>query len=196
MKKPIFYLTIAFAIAASLSMASCHEDPVVPDNGEDNTTDVAVTGSTTEMGATYAKIGGVVNLNFISAAYTSVEIGVEVSFSQDFMDKERFTASGVVGRTFSVLCMPLTAETKYFYRTYVSVSSLSFDYYGETLSFTTKKMEDAERVVDLGLPSGTVWATVNVGANSPEECGDYFAWGEKKRSTGVRINGAKDHLPR
>ena len=32
--------------------------------------------------------------------------------------------------------------------------------------------------VDLGLPSGTLWATCNVGANSPEEYGDYFAWGE------------------
>ena len=32
--------------------------------------------------------------------------------------------------------------------------------------------------VDLGLPSGTLWATMNVGASNPEECGDYFAWGE------------------
>ena len=32
--------------------------------------------------------------------------------------------------------------------------------------------------VDLGLPSGTLWATCNIGANSPEEYGDYFAWGE------------------
>ena len=32
--------------------------------------------------------------------------------------------------------------------------------------------------VNLGLPSGTLWATCNVGANSPEEYGDYFAWGE------------------
>ena len=32
--------------------------------------------------------------------------------------------------------------------------------------------------VDLGLPSGTLWATCNVGASSPEEYGDYFAWGE------------------
>ena len=29
--------------------------------------------------------------------------------------------------------------------------------------------------VDLGLPSGTLWATCNVGASSPEEYGDYFA---------------------
>ncbi len=32
--------------------------------------------------------------------------------------------------------------------------------------------------VDLGLPSGLLWATCNVGANSPEEYGDYYAWGE------------------
>lgn len=32
--------------------------------------------------------------------------------------------------------------------------------------------------VDLGLPSGTLWATCNVGSNTPEGYGSYFAWGE------------------
>lgn len=32
--------------------------------------------------------------------------------------------------------------------------------------------------VDLGLPSGTKWATCNVGATSPEGYGSYFAWGD------------------
>lgn len=32
--------------------------------------------------------------------------------------------------------------------------------------------------VDLGLPSGTLWATCNVGAENPWDYGDYFAWGE------------------
>ena len=32
--------------------------------------------------------------------------------------------------------------------------------------------------VDLGLTSGTKWARCNIGANSPEEPGSYFAWGE------------------
>lgn len=32
--------------------------------------------------------------------------------------------------------------------------------------------------VDLGLPSGLLWATRNVGASSPTDYGDYFAWGE------------------
>lgn len=32
--------------------------------------------------------------------------------------------------------------------------------------------------VDLGLPSGTLWANFNVGATAPEEYGNYYAWGE------------------
>lgn len=32
--------------------------------------------------------------------------------------------------------------------------------------------------VDLGLPSGTLWATTNIGALAPEDFGDHFAWGE------------------
>ena len=35
--------------------------------------------------------------------------------------------------------------------------------------------------VDLDLPSGTLWATKNVGASSPAEKGDYFAWAEVSR---------------
>ncbi|MCR5851586.1 MAG: Ig-like domain-containing protein [Bacteroidaceae bacterium] len=37
---------------------------------------------------------------------------------------------------------------------------------------------DTMEYVDLGLPSGTLWATCNVGAEKPEDYGDYFAWGE------------------
>ncbi len=35
-----------------------------------------------------------------------------------------------------------------------------------------------EEYVDLGLPTGTLWAKHNVGANKPEAYGGYFAWGE------------------
>lgn len=38
--------------------------------------------------------------------------------------------------------------------------------------------DDTHQYVDLGLPSGTLWATCNVGATAPEDDGDYFAWGE------------------
>ncbi len=37
---------------------------------------------------------------------------------------------------------------------------------------------NGHNAVDLGLPSGTLWATCNVGATVPYGYGDYFAWGE------------------
>ncbi len=37
---------------------------------------------------------------------------------------------------------------------------------------------DVFAAVDLGLPSGLKWANCNLGANAPEEYGDYYAWGE------------------
>ena len=38
--------------------------------------------------------------------------------------------------------------------------------------------QEEHEYVDLGLPSGTLWATCNLGATTPEGYGDYFAWGE------------------
>ena len=38
--------------------------------------------------------------------------------------------------------------------------------------------QDGHDYVDLGLTSGTKWATCNVGATKPEESGSYYAWGE------------------
>ena len=40
------------------------------------------------------------------------------------------------------------------------------------------KPSGSHEYVDLGLPSGTLWATCNVGASTPEDYGYYFAWGE------------------
>lgn len=50
----------------------------------------------------------------------------------------------------------------------LSSSNLSIDVY----------QESNKGYVDLGLPSGIKWAPCNIGANSPEDYGDYFAWGE------------------
>ena len=40
------------------------------------------------------------------------------------------------------------------------------------------RVEKSHEYVDLGLPSGTLWATCNIGAKSPGQNGDYYAWGE------------------
>ncbi len=44
--------------------------------------------------------------------------------------------------------------------------------------FTACDTTNGHEYVDLGLPSGTLWATCNVGATSPEKYGNYYAWGE------------------
>ena len=66
--------------------------------------------------------------------------------------------------------------------------------------------EDGHDYVDFGLPSGTKWATCNVGATKPEEVGNYYAWGETTTKetynwsnykyygdTYTKYNGTTDH---
>ena len=59
---------------------------------------------------------------------------------------------------------------------------------------------NSEDWVDLGLPSGLLWATRNVGATSPEDYGDHFAWGETTPksvynwTTYIYCNGARAQL--
>lgn len=60
------------------------------------------------------------------------------------------------------ICLTFTAN---------DVDSITFD---DTFS----PIGDTHEYVDLGLPSGTLWATCNVGASKPEEIGGYYAWGE------------------
>lgn len=50
---------------------------------------------------------------------------------------------------------------------------------GVTYILTPKgeKREAEHEYIDLGLPSGRLWATCNIGAKKPTDSGDYFAWG-------------------
>lgn len=60
-------------------------------------------------------------------------------------------------------------------------------------------VEPTHTGVNLGLPSGTLWATCNVGASSPEDYGYYYAWGEtepKKSYTQINYTySATANLP-
>lgn len=46
--------------------------------------------------------------------------------------------------------------------------------------------------VDLGLPSGTLWAKMNVGAESETDAGLYFAWGETQGYTASQVGTDKN----
>ncbi len=73
----------------------------------------------------------------------------------------------------------LTPNTTYYYKAFAT--NVIGTTYGEIMSFTldnTAGSLNGHIWVDLGLPSGTRWATCNVGADSPTAYGEYFAWGE------------------
>lgn len=53
-----------------------------------------------------------------------------------------------------------------------------YDINGNVISEAVVEQDTVGDWVDLGLPSGLLWATRNVGASSPEDYGSYFAWGE------------------
>ena len=83
-------------------------------------------------------------------------------------------ANGSGTGSFTVSMNNLTAGTTYHVRAYAMVGGEPV--YGNEVSFRTD--EPQGDWVDLGLPSGLLWATRNVGADSPEDYGDYFAWAE------------------
>lgn len=62
-----------------------------------------------------------------------------------------------------------------------------FTYY-KTYKELGKKIND---YVDLGLPSGTLWATCNVGASKPSDAGLYFQWGDTVGYTADQVGKDK-----
>ena len=59
----------------------------------------------------------------------------------------------------------------------ISVSANSLT----AISKVNVKGTNTAEAIDMGLPSGLKWASWNVGASSPEEVGDFYAWGEVDR---------------
>lgn len=122
------------------------------------------------------------NAATISGAVTNydgtAEIGVLLSTTEKYLLQEAraFTGSATDG-TFTVETIGLQPATTYYYKAYVKDGEKYF--FSEQSSFTTEDGANAQpEAVDLGLPSGTKWASMNVGASAPEVFGGYYAWGE------------------
>ena len=87
----------------------------------------------------------------------------------------------------------LVSGTLYYYRTYVKL--LDEVYYDQNVyTVTTRgakpqgKIIGGHKFIDLGLPSGLLWAETNVGASSYFDDGDYFAWGETETKSSYSWN--------
>lgn len=52
-------------------------------------------------------------------------------------------------------------------------------------------IQNSHEYIDLGLSSGNLWATCNIGAEKPEDAGNYYAWGETKPKEQYEENNCK-----
>ena len=129
------------------------------------------TAEVTDIQGTYANGGGNITDDG-GLAVTARGVCWSTSPSPTLADAH--TSNGSGAGSFSSYMTGLTMSTTYYVRAYATNSFVTV--YGNQLSFTTTN--DEHVYVDLGLPSGLLWATCNVGADSPEDYGDYFAWGE------------------
>lgn len=147
-------------------MFSCKPDPNVP---------TVITLSVTEITESSAKSGGEVTSD--GGAEVTAR-GVCWSTSQNPTIEDAFSNDGTGVGVYSSNISNLTSNTTYYVRAYATNSEGTA--YGEEISFTT--LDDGfingYEYVDLGLPSGVKWATLNVGATAPTERGGVFAWGE------------------
>ena len=143
------------------------------------------TTAVTQVTETTAVTGGNVTAD---GGATVTERGVCVAtVSNPTTSNAKVTAGSGTG-AFTCDLTGLQANTTYYVRAYAT--NRQGTAYGEEVSFTTTKStsysdptgtENGHEYVDLGL--SVKWATCNVGANKPEDYGDYFAWGETKPKT-------------
>ena len=115
-------------------------------------------------------------------------LGIEYSDNKETLERglgsSKKTSSVTSSNVFTISLDGLSEQTTYYYRAYVK--DYKTTYYGSTKSFTTATHvfnSNGHEYVDLGLPSGTMWATMNVGASKPEGIGDFYAWGETTTKT-------------
>lgn len=148
-------------------------------NKQENSNVKVTTNEPQDITQTTVTIKGEVDV--VVDGITVTDMGVCWGTSKNPTVSDNHMSGNAKGTTFTVTITGLEPGTKYHVRVYATDGS-EF-YYGTDKSFTTEGSSGGGGVeehtwVDLGLPSGTLWATCNVGASSPEEYGDYFAWGE------------------
>ena len=150
---------------------------------ETKVTTSSVTNVTTES----ARCGGNVSCYYDDDIY---ERGICWSKNPEPDVNDQCATSGAGAGSFTCNMTGLEDNTTYYVKAYAKM----YDYvvYGEQKSFKTEEDDEVcdpdgeiagHGYVDLGLPSGLKWATCNVGASSPEDYGDYFAWGETNPKT-------------
>ena len=148
------------------------ENPENPEEPEVPEQPVVTTAEVTGITCYTAVSGGEVTFDG-NVTVTARGICWGTSPNPTIEDNKTTDGTGVGGFTSNL--SNLEHNTTYYVRAYATNEVGTA--YGEEVTFTTLlDPANGHEYVDLGL--SVKWATCNVGANSPEEYGDYFAWGE------------------
>ena len=102
------------------------------------------------------------------------------SFRQDEGSAASITIE-VPGNSRQTVTVSFTATAQGFYNSNITFQNPALDGGQNVIPISAHAVvteASPEDYVDLGLPSGTLWATRNVCAHDPEDYGAYFAWGE------------------
>ena len=163
--------------------------------------------ATNSVGTAYGEVMSFTNLTIPSVqTYSATNItttGATLSGDVTFDGNATVTARGFLYGTnsnnltqtvqsgsgtgsFTKTLTGLSSSTTYYYKAYATNTAGTA--YGDVMSFTTETSATTGTLnghawVDLGLPSGTRWATCNVGASTPTAYGNYYAWGETTTKT-------------
>ena len=182
MKKILYLISFLFAVA----LVGCEEK-------EPATSAKVRTGQVINITDESALIEASVNVDI--SKYSSVNFGVMYSTyleDMNFRNGDEEFASYMNGKEYEVEITSLSPDTKYYYCAYLVLNGIQREF-GQIKEFTTLPANEGSddeggsedegdgkvngyAYVDLGL--SVKWATMNVGATSPEDYGDYFAWGE------------------
>lgn len=128
------------------------------------------TGGATDITSNSAVLSGT-----LSDADKSITCGIIYGTSSSLSSTSGTKVSSTSSGDYSVTVTDLEDNTTYYYRAY-AISDGEYCY-GEVCSFKTENLVVIE-AIDLGL--SVKWASCNVGAESPEDYGGYYAWGETK----------------
>lgn len=186
MKKVFKTLTMAMVCIAMAVCVSCKKDNPEPSGGgtgggSTQTVATVTTNDVTEVTATTAVCGGeVTSENGLAVTQRGVCWGTEPNPTLS----DSYTEDGDGIGKFTSTITGLTPDTKYYVRSYAKNAAGTG--FSPEKSFTTLPGGGGgtHEYVDLGLQSGLLWATCNIGASNPQEYGDHFAWGE----TSSKIN--------
>ena len=147
---------------------------------------------TTKSGAEYLKAGDASNITMTSATVkgtttlasvyndgSTIQYRILYGTSSNPQNSSSSTATPELnGTTLTTELTNLTMATTYYYCVRASVNGSYV--YSDTKSFTTKDIQTTGSV-DLGV--SCKWAACNLGSTTPEDYGDYYAWGETETRT-------------